>query len=177
MEILGFLCRAYGHTHHDSLAPFLIQACAILLAPIFFAASVYMFLGRIIRATGCEEYSPIRPSRLTKLFVFGDMMCLNVQSGGSSLVTHPERPKNMRIGKWIILCGLGLQILVFVFFVFVAAKWHSRVRNRPVGKAITCRWNWERYLGMLYAVSVIITIRNLYRVAEYAMDSASSDLL
>lgn len=168
-EILGFACRAYDHSHRESLATFIIQACAILLAPIFYAASVYMFLGRIIRATSLVEYSPIRLKWLTWIFVAGDFLCLNIQSGGSSFLTNPNRANLKYVGKWIILVGLGLQIAIFGLFVVVAGVWHSRVRNRPVDKVVACTWPWERYLNSLYVVSAIITIRNFYRIVEYAM--------
>jgi hypothetical protein len=39
-------------------------------------------LGRIIRLTGGERHSMIRPSRLTKIFVAGDVLSFFVQSGG-----------------------------------------------------------------------------------------------
>jgi hypothetical protein len=51
------------------------QTLLILLAPILFAASIYMFLSRIITATGSVSYSIIRPTRLTKVFVGGDVLC------------------------------------------------------------------------------------------------------
>jgi hypothetical protein len=41
-----------------------------------------MILSRIIRLTGGENHSPIRPTRLTKLFVLGDVLSFFVQSGG-----------------------------------------------------------------------------------------------
>jgi hypothetical protein len=45
-----------------------MQALLILLAPIFFAASICMFLSRIINATGCVALSTIGPARLIKVF-------------------------------------------------------------------------------------------------------------
>jgi hypothetical protein len=39
-------------------------------------------LGRIIRLTGGERHSMIRPSWLTKIFVVGDVLSFFVQSGG-----------------------------------------------------------------------------------------------
>ena len=42
-----------------------------------------MILGRIIRLTDGEEYSPIRARWLTKVFVAGDVLSFLAQSGGS----------------------------------------------------------------------------------------------
>jgi len=60
----------------------MVQTLLLLLGPSFFAASIYMILGRIIRLTGGEIHSPIRPKRLTKIFVLGDVLSFCVQSGG-----------------------------------------------------------------------------------------------
>jgi hypothetical protein len=66
----------------------------LLLGPSFFAASIYMILGRIIRLTGGENHSPIRPTRLTKIFVLGDVLSFFVQSGGKWVRIPQEKPGN-----------------------------------------------------------------------------------
>jgi hypothetical protein len=62
-----------------------MQSLLLLLAPALFAASIYMVLGRIIRLTDGEAYSLIRVSRLTKIFVAGDVLSFLVQSTGMHL--------------------------------------------------------------------------------------------
>lgn len=54
----------------------------VLIAPSLFAASMYMELGRIIRLVGGEAYSLVRVSRLTKIFVIGDIIAFLAQAGG-----------------------------------------------------------------------------------------------
>jgi hypothetical protein len=78
------LRRAYSAREAPdfTLGPYITQSLLLLLGPSFFAASIYMVLGRIIRLTGGENHSPIRPSRLTKIFVLGDVLSFFVQSGG-----------------------------------------------------------------------------------------------
>jgi hypothetical protein len=61
-----------------------MQSLLILLAPAFFAASIYMVLGRIIRLTDGEAHSIIRVNWLTKIFVTGDVLSFLVQSAGMS---------------------------------------------------------------------------------------------
>jgi hypothetical protein len=177
--VVGFAARATGHsnryyssTNAGPLVAFIIQACLILLAPLFFAASVYMFLSRIIRATGHSKYSPIQTKWLTKIFVGGDLLCLNIQSSGASLLTNSKgNALKSSIGTNMIIGGLALQMVVFGFFLAVAWIFHKCMRNGPVaaGEQIGGGWDWAGYLRMLYLVSGIITFRNLYRVIEYIM--------
>lgn len=77
--------------------PYVLQSALLLLAPILFAASRYMTLARVIRATKGASFSIIAP------------------------VVH------------------GVP--------------------------------WQESLNMLYVTSMLIMIRNIFRVAEYAMGS------
>lgn len=148
---------------------FILQTVLILIAPILFAASIYMFLGRIIRTTRCESYSPIRVNWLTKLFVFGDILCFFIQATGASMLAQAkDNPSRADLGKKVVLFGLVLQILIFGVFVAVGSIFHKRMRSRGASKSGSVRLNWERYLGLLYLVSIIITVRNLFRVIEFA---------
>jgi hypothetical protein len=128
-----------------------------------------MFLGRIIRATGCGSYSMIRPKWLTKIFVMGDVVCFLIQALGAGILSNADDKKKRDLGQNIILVGLVMQIVIFGLFMIVAMVFHLRVRKRSAGKTIFCKFNWQRYMFMLYTTSIIITVRNLFRVIEYAM--------
>ena len=86
VEVIGYAGRAYSAREAPdfTLGPYITQSLLLLLGPSFFAASIYMILGRIIRLTGGESHSPIRPTRLTKIFVLGDVLSFFAQSGGKS---------------------------------------------------------------------------------------------
>lgn len=168
VEIIGYIARAMGKENPTALNPYIIQSLSILLAPILFAASAYMFLGRIMRASGCTRYSIIRINWLTKIFVGGDILCFFIQGGGGGIMAGSDSKKSADLGKIVILTGLIVQMVVFGFFLVVAAVWHKRMNS--FGGAATS-FDWARYLKMLYVVSIIITIRNLFRVIEYVMGS------
>tara|TARA_R110002003_G_scaffold112_13_gene9655 strand:+ start:2531 stop:2764 length:234 start_codon:yes stop_codon:yes gene_type:complete len=76
-----------------------MQALLILLGPIFFAAFIYMFLGRIMLATNSSALSMIRPTRLTKLFVGGDVLCFLVQAGGGIILAGSDSKSSADVGK------------------------------------------------------------------------------
>jgi hypothetical protein len=136
-----------------------------------------MFLGRIIRATGCGSYSMIRPNWLTKIFVMGDVVCFLIQALGAGILSNADDKKKRDLGQSIILVGLVVQNIIFGLFMIVAMVFHLRVRKRSAGKTIFCKFNWQRYMFMLYTTSIIITVRNLFRVIEYAMGGELTYLL
>ncbi|KFY77917.1 hypothetical protein V499_02819 [Pseudogymnoascus sp. VKM F-103] len=167
-ETIGYGARAASNSNRESLPLYIMQALLILLAPILFAASVYMILGRLIRATGAESYAIIRATRITKIFVGGDILCFLVQAMGAGMLSGADSKKGKDRGQNVILGGLILQIIIFLLFLLVAIIFHKRLRNRPTGKTLDASITWERMLSQLYIVSVLITIRNLFRVIEYA---------
>ncbi|KAH8760253.1 putative RTA1 domain protein [Hyaloscypha finlandica] len=168
-ETIGYGARAAGHSNLDSLPPYIIQALLILLAPILFAASVYMILGRLIRATSAESYSIIRVNWVTKIFVGGDIFSFLVQALGAGMLSGAKTQSSKKRGETVILAGLIFQIIIFGFFILVALVFHNRLRARPTDKSTAPGLPWERLMFMLYGVSVLITTRNLFRVIEYAM--------
>lgn len=96
MEAVGYATRAVNahQSPNYSTMPYALQSLFILLAPSLFAASIYMILGRIIRLTHGDSRSIIRPSRLTKVFVLGDVLSFLIQSGGNSLMPNLILPFN-----------------------------------------------------------------------------------
>ncbi|KAF2686701.1 RTA1-domain-containing protein [Lentithecium fluviatile CBS 122367] len=165
-EIVGYAARGACHNRLYAFTPFIIQTVLVLLAPILFAASVYMFLGRIMRATGRSSHSIIRPTWLTKIFVTGDVVCFITQGAGAAIMGNATAKKTIDLGSTIILVGLVVQVLIFGLFLAAGILFHKRMRKGPGSKST---WEWERYLVLLYAASLIITFRNVFRVVEYAL--------
>ncbi|CAK1358836.1 unnamed protein product [Cercospora beticola] len=167
LEVIGYLCRGLGNSKPDVLILYIIQTLFILLAPILFAASVYMFLARIMRATNATHHSIIRINWVTKIFVGGDVLCFVIQGAGGGILAGADTQTSLDLGKGVILTGLCLQVVIFAFFMVVAAIWQKRMRGSKEDEMTS--FNWLIYLQMLYVVSVLITVRNLFRVIEYAM--------
>lgn len=176
--------------------PYIIQNMYILLGPPLFAASIYMILGRIILLTDGEIHSIIKQRWLTKTFVIGDLLCFLFQSGGESFFVYSSKflssytrlsnrdsggglmagsrdnQSMTNIGNGIIIAGLVLQLLWFVFFVIVAATFHRRMILVPTASSLNPGIRWQNYLHTLYFVSALIMIRSLYRVVEYAQGNS-----
>jgi hypothetical protein len=71
------------------------------------------------------------------------------------------------IGNGVIIAGLVLQLLWFIFFLVVAIIFHRRMNLAPTPAARQPEIRWRSYLRTLYFVSTLIVIRSLFRVIEY----------
>ncbi|KAF2678331.1 RTA1-domain-containing protein [Lentithecium fluviatile CBS 122367] len=158
LETIGYAARAGAHNNTESLTPYIVQSLLILLAPIFFAASIYAILGRLIRRVNGDNIAIIHPSVLTRFFV-----------GGGGILSQAREQSAMNFGKNTILVGLGLQIYIFCFFVKIAARFHRDMQRHPTDSALSGKFPWRRYMVLLYVACACIGIRNTYRVVEYAM--------
>ena len=71
------------------------------------------------------------------------------------------------LGSNIIVGGLILQLLFFIVFLVIAAHFDVIVRKRPTLKSKAPDTHWYKHMLVLYAVSTLILVRNLFRVIEY----------
>ncbi|KAK5065407.1 hypothetical protein LTR84_001245 [Exophiala bonariae] len=156
-----------GHNSPCDSNTEIVQKILLLVAPSVFAATIYMILGRTIIAVQAAHLSPIRPSLLTKIFVTGDVICFCVQLGGAAIMSGANLT-SVRTGRYIILAGLGLQIFLFGLFVFVATIFHMRIRKERTDASNRPEIQWEVMIMVLYVVSGVIMVRNLFRVVETA---------
>jgi predicted secreted protein len=167
-ETIGYIGRALSHNDREALGPYVIQTLLLLLGPALFAASIYMILGRIILLTDGERYSLIRRTWLTKIFVGGDVLSFLTQSGGGGIMSgaDEDNPDNMKIGEKVIIVGLCIQVIFFGFFVLTAFIFQKRGRGHLL--ALEGWVPWRKHLYVLYGTSVLILVRSVFRVAEYA---------
>lgn len=80
-------------------------------------------------------------------------------------------PEKGELGEKIILVGLWVQIVAFVFFLLVAIVFHLRQRKAErssYNKHNRAAGGWRKMLYALYAASALVLARNFFRVIEYA---------
>lgn len=165
--MVGYAARAVAEHKTEQLMPYVIQSVFILVSPALFAASVYMVLGRVIRSVRGEAHSVIPVKWLTKIFVAGDVVSFMVQASGAGIMVTAD---NMKTGESIIIGGLFVQIVIFGIFAITAAIFHLRYRrNNSLAEVSYRDDSWQKIMVMLYAVSVLIMIRSVFRVIEYIM--------
>ena len=164
VEVIGYCGRALCANMTDQIAPFVIQATFILLPPAFFAATIYMILARIIRLVEGDHLSVVRPQLVTRLFVTGDILSLLVQGNGAPLLIHD----NLRVvATVLVIIGLAIQLISFTLFAVCAVIFHMRFRRNPTPRSYQVNSKWIQTLYMLYAISILIVIRSIFRIVEY----------
>ncbi|KAH7162030.1 RTA1 like protein-domain-containing protein [Dactylonectria estremocensis] len=175
-EFGGYAARAVNasETPDWSKFPFIIQTLLLLVAPALFAASIYMVLGRIIRTLEAEHHSIIRVNWLTKIFVVSDVLSFLVQAGGGVMVANADSKDGLDKGQNIILVGLAIQIIFFGLFIAVISFFHLRIVRQPTTASFETTLPWKRYIFVLYAASLLIMVRSIFRVAEFAGGATSS---
>ncbi|KAL3469139.1 RTA1 like protein-domain-containing protein [Aspergillus californicus] len=161
-EIIGYGARANCTDNTAKLMPYIIQNIFVLLGPVLFAASIYMFLARLICSVGAERHSLIRITWMTKTFVAGDIISFLIQGSGGGMMAM-DGMANM--AKGIVIGGLMVQIVVFGFFMVTSVVFEKRMRANPTSN----EGAWVGHLYPLYAVSALIMVRSIFRVIEYAM--------
>ena len=144
-----------------------MQTLLLLVAPALFAASIYMELGRIILVTDGEPHSLIRAKWLTKIFVIGDVVSFICQGAGGGIQAGGSA-SGYKLGEHIIIVGLVVQIVFFGMFCVVAGVFHFRMWRAPTRRVTSKDLPWQRHLFALYAGSLLILIRSIFRLAEYA---------
>lgn len=176
--MIGYAARIAAANDTSKLGSYIIQQMFILLPPVLFAASIYMVLARIIRAVHGDKFSMIRPSRLTKTFVWGDVVSFYIQGGGGGMTairsTSTSKINLASLGLWIVVGGLVCQILIFSFFCLTAITFQKHYQRYLNTASLVPVWpEWKQMMNMLYGVSGLIMIRSIFRVVEFASGADS----
>lgn len=173
VEVIGYVGRALAYNATGKLIPYVLQSTLLLLGPVLFAASLYMTLSRVIRAVDGAHCSMIPPRWLTRIFVFGDVFSFIIQASGAGLRVQAgmgNSTMNPNLGSYVIVAGLIFQIIIFGLFMVTTALFDVRFK-KDAAAANAHDIPWQSTLGMLYGTSAFVLVRNIFRVAEYAMGS------
>ena len=81
--------------------------------------------------------------------------------------SHGNSSSTIQIGQDIIVGGLFVQMIFFGCFLLVAALFQIRIRKVPTPESVSDLIPWRKHLTALYAASILILIRSVFRVAEF----------
>ncbi|KAL3469514.1 RTA1 like protein-domain-containing protein [Aspergillus californicus] len=167
-EIIGYIGRAISSNQSPdwTLGPYLVQTLFLLLAPALLAASIYMFLGRIILVLQAESHALLKKKWLTKIFVTGDVLSFLLQGAGGGIQSSGSL-ESMKTGEHIIVGGLVIQILFFAFFIVTATHFNWKLKKYPIPRSCSPDIPWRKHLRVLYLTSFLIMIRSMFRLIEY----------
>ncbi|CAP94963.1 Pc21g00660 [Penicillium rubens Wisconsin 54-1255] len=161
MMTAGYISRAISAKSPESLAPYISQSLLILLPPSLYAATIYMLYGRIVHCTKRADLSIISPTKVTKIFVVGDVIAFLLQCSGGGLMAISGLSST---GQKVIVFGLFFQLLFFGFFLYVSVKFALRIRQAQGGFLGA---PWGTLLHILFLMSSLIIFRCVYRVVEF----------
>jgi magnesium-transporting ATPase (P-type) len=73
-------------------------------------------------------------------------------------------------GEHITIGGLAVQLVFFSVFIVASSIFHYRIRNSPTEKSLSRSRSttWELVMTGLYVASILILIRSIFRLIEYA---------
>jgi hypothetical protein len=172
LEWIGFINRAltaYPNTY-TSQTPDILNVLFILIAPVWFAASIYIVFGRIIILVDGHHLSFIRQKWLTVIFVCSDILCFLIQAGGAVILTSNSAKTNqntVNTAKTVIDIGLVAQIVAFGIFIVTAISFHWRLMRRPTDPSMSAEVPWRKHLYTVYLTSSLIMVRCIFRLVEY----------
>lgn len=170
MEIVGFAVRIISIKQPSSLILYAIQSFFILVAPVIFAASIYVTLSRILRTTKTEDCSFLRPKWITRVFVTGGVLSLLLQGAGGGIQAGAKSDSSSNLGSNLAIVGLVIQIVFFSIFVILSFTCHVRTARyyQTVQPKCPMMFGMQPALYyILYISSLLILIRSVYRVVEY----------
>jgi hypothetical protein len=78
---------------------------------------------------------------------------------------------NKSTEEYIILGGLGVQIIFFGFFLASALIFQRRIARRPTPESANKNVPWQKHMFALHFTSIPTLIRPGFRAAEYIQGS------
>lgn len=163
----GYVFRYLSAKSPAALSLYIGQSLFIILPPSLYAATIYMIYGRLVLFVNAPEASIIRPTRVTKIFVCGDVLAFFMQAGGGGMMVKASMAN---MGQTIMLIGLFVQLSFFSFFLVISFVLWKRVRSSLKGYKITQygKHSWSSLLKLLLCAAMIIILRCVFRMVEFS---------
>lgn len=79
----------------------------------------------------------------------------------------------LEVGSHIIVVGLFVQLIFFGFFMVIAVCFHRRLILVPTIQSHSS-FPWKKFIWTMYAASLLIMVRSVFRVVEYLQGSNGS---
>jgi hypothetical protein len=148
----------------------------LTIAPALLTAGIYLCLGRVITAIGSEN-SRLKPKMYTYIFVGCDLLSLVLQGAGGGMAATARDSKGSRTGVNIMIAGLVSQVITMSLFLALWCDFTLSTRRAKISGSLSrtqpplydqlrSTRNFILFQWSLFAATVLIFVRCLYRVAE-----------
>jgi len=168
-EIAGWSGRLAGHWKPEGLACYLLQQVCLVIGPVFFSATCYALMGKLIPRVG-SQWSRFKPKTFIIFFVVVDVVCLILQGTGGAMCGQAGGEGNdelLKTGQSIYLAGISVQLFNTVLFAVLTWDYFRQMKkdtNQSV-KSFGGLPVFRVYLGVML-VNFLIVFRNGFREAE-----------
>ncbi|KAJ8079839.1 hypothetical protein PM082_016664 [Marasmius tenuissimus] len=145
---------------------FLVQ-----LAPLWVNAFVYMVFGRVVHYFIPEKsVAGVSARRMSLVFVLLDLFSFLIQAAGAVLAQSrgdgDDTSNLITIGLRVYQAGIGVQELFILIFLAVAVR--CEIKLRAIDHEQYRSTSWRKVLWPIYVALILITIRIVYRLVEFA---------
>jgi hypothetical protein len=176
MEVIGYAFRMLSAKRNPyNVNYFVVQYFFIVTAPVFFSASIYVCLSRLIHWSRSEGYVSrawyLKPKAILWLFISADVITTIMQIAGAALVGVSQSKKGETsltpdVGNNILLAGLAIQTAAFTLYLILYIMFTISIYKDPrFGRNFGGK-KWF-FLG-LFAASLLVYLRTIFRLAETA---------
>ncbi|KXX74504.1 Protein RTA1 [Madurella mycetomatis] len=169
-ETIAFIIHSLGARDQQQLGYAMAWNLLFLLAPLWINAFAYMTFARMVHYWHPErKIAGLRATAIAKWFVLADILSFIVQGVGGIMASPDASANIIRIGLNIYLAGMGLQQFFIITFLGLMVAFQRRCTRASVEySAVDEKRSWKPLLFALYGVLVCITVRIIFRLAEFA---------
>ncbi|KAL8794131.1 MAG: hypothetical protein Q9195_003316 [Heterodermia aff. obscurata] len=172
-QTLAYAFRIASIKAPTSVAAYSVWFVLILVAPLWTNAFVYMVFGRMVyNYTTAARLFKVKAWRFGLYFVLLDIIAFLIQLYGAASASGDHVPESQVLrGLHIYQGGVGLQQLFIFFFCYLAFRFHQNLNRQSQSTRIK---QAKTLLYVLYFVLLMVTIRIIFRLAEYSKGLKSS---
>ncbi|KAJ5937908.1 hypothetical protein N7454_004250, partial [Penicillium verhagenii] len=165
-ECLGLIMRTYSTINQTKSTTASAAQILVLLAPLWVNAFIYMIFGRMVHFFLPEKkVIGIRAEKLAKIFIWLDVSSFFIQATGGIMDSGFSNQAD-RIGLHIYTAGIAVQEFFILCFCGLLVVFHRRMLQGLGDQSKGHQW--KTLVIAMYATLGCITIRIIYRLAEFA---------
>jgi RTA1 like protein len=169
MEVAGYALRVYN-MEVMTLGTVIGTIVLPLIPPIIGAVLLYEMMGYLLMRAKMNLFC-LKPKWVAWAFLTGDVLSFVIQCGAAGLLTSKD-PNAQDTGSKIVLTGLVMQFIIFLFFAYSAIYMIRlpvfAVTVDPVTKQVKELVPRTKLIfGTMLTVVSLLLLRNSWRMYEY----------
>ncbi|KAK2796767.1 hypothetical protein FQN50_009448 [Emmonsiellopsis sp. PD_5] len=174
-EVAGYTVRILSIKKPANIPLYAVHSSLVVIAPVFICASLYLLVGRLVRAGLSSDDEKRRDQRifgissawLPRIFVVSDILSFLTQASGSGIAAMGNfRGSQKEIGTNVLIGGLALQMVTFSVFLGIVGRFEYRAKQ--VGAGVVVEGVRKVLIG-IYVAGFFILVRCIYRFIEFVL--------